>query len=68
MIVGQYTKNMLCGFFPGLPQEGGTDLSDTSIAISLNINQKNSNFLRERGLMSPTMIRNKGVTLASCEK
>jgi len=50
MIVGQYARKICyVDCFAGPWQEGGTDLSDTSIAISLNIIQKSRDFLRERG-------------------
>ncbi len=50
VIVGQYAKKICyVDCFAGPWQEGGTDLSDTSIAISLNIIQKNRDFLRGRG-------------------
>jgi three-Cys-motif partner protein len=50
MIVGQYARKICyVDCFAGPWQEGGTDLSDTSIAISLNIIQKSRNFLSERG-------------------
>jgi len=50
VIVGQYAKKIsYVDCFAGPWQEGGTDLSDTSIAISLNIIQKNRDFLRGRG-------------------
>ncbi len=50
VIVGQSAKKICyVDCFAGPWQEGGSDLSDTSIAISLNIIEKSRNFLRARG-------------------